>query len=117
MVQLYTILLKPAFYGLSPMGHVSIRGRDKLHERRHERQEVVTSLVNDLATAIRNAARLILHIRHDLARVHRILHERRTDKHGRFTVRIREWRLARSPDAREGERRGGGAAAAGRGHS
>jgi hypothetical protein len=88
------------------MGHVSIRGRDKLHERRHERQEVVTSLVSELTAAVRNAARPVLQARHDLARVHGILHDRGTDEHGRFTVRIREWRLARSLNTGEG--RGGG---------
>ena len=106
MVQLCAVLLKPAFYGLSPMGHVSIRGRNKLHERRHKRQQVVTTLVSDLTTAIRNAARLVLHARHDLARVHRILHERRADEHGRSAICIREWRVARSLDAGEGEGRG-----------
>jgi len=108
MVQLCAVLLKPTFHRLSPMGHVSIRRWDELHQRRDEREEVVPSLVRDLPAAVRNTARLVLYLRHDLARVYGILHERRTDEHGRFTVGIRQWRLACSLDAGEGRRRGGG---------
>jgi hypothetical protein len=101
MIQLLTTLLKPAFYRLSPRGHASVRGRYELHECRHEGQEIVPSLVNNLSTAIRHVARLLV-LRRDLARVYGILHERRAEEHGRFPVGIHERGLARPLDAREG---------------
>jgi hypothetical protein len=106
MVQLCAIPLKPAFHRLSPMGHESVRGWDELHECRYEREKVVPSLMIDLPSAVRNTARLALYGRCDLARMHGIMHERRTEKHGRFTIGIREWRLARPFDT--GERRSRG---------
>ena len=98
MIQFCTTLLKPAFHRPSPGGHASVRGQDELHERRHERKEVVPSLVNDLPATVRHVAPR----RHDLARVHGPLHERRADEHGRPPVGIRERGLARPLDAREG---------------
>jgi hypothetical protein len=106
MIKLCTIILKPAFYRLSPVRHMSARGGDELHELRHEEQDVVSSLVNDLSATVRYVARLRM-CRHDLARVHGILHECRADEHGRFPVRIREWGLARPLDAGKGGGRKG----------
>ena len=103
MIQLCTTLLKPAFYRPSPGGHASVRGRDELHERGHEGEEVVPSLVNNLPAAIRHVALP----ERDLARVDGILHDRGADEHGRFPVRICERGLARPLDAGEGGRRKG----------
>ena len=101
MIQLLTTLLKPALHRPSPRGHASVRGRYELHERRHEGQEVVSSLMNNLLAAVRHVARLLV-LRRNLARVYGILHERRADEHGRFPVGIRERGLARPLDTREG---------------
>jgi hypothetical protein len=104
MIKLCTSILEPAFHRPSPVGHISVGGRDELHEPRHEREEVVPSPVDHLGAAVRHVARLRVP-RHDLARVHGILHERRADEHGRFPVGIREGGRARLLDAGEG---GGG---------
>jgi hypothetical protein len=57
--------------------------------------------MNNLPAGVRHVARLLV-LRHDLARVYGILHERRADEHGRFPVRIRERGLASRLGAREG---------------
>jgi len=101
MIQLLAIMLEPAFHGASPRGNASARGQDELHMLRHKREQVVPSIVNDLGPAVRHVARL-RQFRRDLARVHRVLHERRADEYGRLAVRVRERRPARSLHSREG---------------
>jgi hypothetical protein len=98
MIQLWTITFKPTFYGPSPEGHASVRGRDKLHELGHEGEEVVSSVVNSLLVAGPHVALLP----RDLARVHGVIgHDRRADEHGRFPVGIYERGLARPVDPGE----------------
>lgn len=78
-----------------------MRGADELHVLRHDREEIVPPLVSELGPTVRDIARLGV-IRHDLARVHGILHQCRADEHGRFPVRVRERSRACLVDAGEG---------------
>jgi hypothetical protein len=102
MIQL-AMLFKPTFYRPSPEGHASVRGRDKLHERGHKGEEVVSSVVNDLFATDPHVALLP----HDLARVHGVRPDRRADEHGGFPVGIYERSLARPVDPGERGRRNG----------
>jgi hypothetical protein len=106
MVQFRAVVLKPALDGEPPRRHASVRGADKLHVLGHEREQVVPPLMHDLLPAIRHVARHRL-LRRDLARVHRVLHQRGPDEHGRFPVRVRERGRARAVDVREGWGPGG----------
>jgi hypothetical protein len=99
MIQLWPITFEPSFDGSSPRGHAPERGRDEFHVLRHEGEEVVSPLVNNLVPAERHVARMKM-VRRDLARMHGILHERRAYEHGR-AVEVLERGLARPLDARE----------------
>jgi len=101
MIQLLAVMLEPAFHGASPGGNASAGGLDEFHVLRYEREQVVPSLVMDLLPAVRHEARPRV-VRRDLARVYRVLHDRRSDEHRRLAVRVREGRLARTLHAREG---------------
>ncbi len=100
VIQLLARLLEAAFHRLPARGHASVRGEDELHQLRDEREEVVSTAVFVLSAAVRDAAG---HRQGggDLARMHRALHDRRAEEHGRLAVRVRERRRARPLDARE----------------
>lgn len=100
VIQLLAVILKPALYGPSAVGHAAVRGLDELHVLRYEREEVVPPVVLELAPSVRHAAVVGL-VRRDLARVHRVFHERRPDEHARCPVGVRERSLARPLDAGE----------------
>ena len=103
MIELLARLLEAAFDWASAGGYLSMRGRDELHLLRHEREEVVSSLMLDLATCKRHVAR-VGQARRDLTWVHSLaaLHNRRTDEHGRLAVPVHERCLARLVQAWEG---------------
>ena len=101
MIQLFPIILKPALHGSSPKGHAAVRGLDELHVLGYEREEVVPPVVPGLAPSVRHVAMVLRVVRRDLARVHGVFHERRTDEHARFPVGVREGSRARPLDAGE----------------
>ena len=99
MIELLARLLEAAFDWASAGGYLSMRGRDELHLLRHEQEEVVSSLMLDLATCKRHVAR-VGQARRDLAWVHSLaaLHNRRAADPGRLIPESRRAPLLCRPE-------------------
>lgn len=103
MIELLARLLEAAFDWASAGWYLSMRGKDELHLLRHEREEVVSSAMFELAPCKRHAAGRG-QARRDLARVYTLaaLHNCRAEENGRLAVRVHERCLARLVETWEG---------------
>src|SRR5579863_1793033 len=97
MVQFCPIGLEPALDRSSPRGHASMRGWNELHALRHEGEDVVPPLVDNLLPAAPHVAWMCMARRYP-ARMHGIFHERRAYEHGRAIGARERDRVRRSEE-------------------
>jgi len=99
MVQLWPILLKPAFNGAPSRGYAATRSLYEFHVLRYEGEEVVSPFEFDFYPPVPYEAHIVI-CRRNLARMHGILQERRANEYGPAT-HVPERGCARTLDAWE----------------